>query len=546
MHRRSFVAGSFVVGAAALPFLRTAASAAERDVLVAAIGDTINSLDIHRAGTNRTSYQVAVNAYDRLIGFGTKTNPDGSVSFDYHTLHGELAESWEVAPDGSAITFKLKPGAVFHDGAKVTAADVKWSFDRAVSIGGFPTSQFGAGRMDAPDQFEAVDDQTFRIKLAKPSKLTLPDLAVPTAIVINSKLAQSHATETDKWAADWLNRNTAGSGAFKVERWDPGSQLVYVRNDSWSGGKPPALKRVVIREIPNQSTRRALIERGDIQLSFDIPGRDAVDMSADPKVKIVGAPVPNSIIALIPNCGFEPFKDKRVRQAVAYALPYQQIFQQAAYGRGIKLFGGAETAGIAWPQPSPFDTDLDKARSLLAQTAFKDGFEVPLAFDIGTAAWGDPAAQLIQEGLAKIGIKCTIDRVPGANWRTVALVQKKLPLILDGFGGWLDTPDYYFYWAYTKGRLFNGGAYDNPEVDALVAKTLDMPETNPGYAPSIRRLIAIAWDDVPRIPLWQPAVETAFVPSLHGYEFWFHRSLDVRPLSFSSAPACSCSWPDCG
>lgn len=530
MHRRTLL-----LGASALPFLRTA-HAAEREVLVAAIGDTINSLDIHRAGTNRTSYQVAVNAYDRLIGFGTKTNPQGNVSFDYHKLHGELAESWEVAPDGLSITFKLKPTAKFHDGSPVTAADVKWSFDRAVEIGGFPTSQFGAGRMSKPDQFAAIDDHTFRVTLAQASKLTLPDLAVPTAIVINSKLAKSHATDADKWAAEWLNRNTAGSGAFKVERWDPGSQLVYVRNDQWVGGKIPALKRVVVREIPNQSTRRALIERGDIQLSFDIPGRDAVDMSKDAKVKIVGSPVPNSIIALIPNVGFEPFKDKRVRQAVAYALPYEQIFQQAAYGRGVKLFGGPQSAnesnGIAWPQPSPFTTDLDKAKDLLAQTPFKDGFEVPLAFDIGTASWGDPAAQLIQEGLAKLGIKCSIDRVPGANWRTIALAQKKLPLILDGFGGWLDTPDYYFYWAYTKGKLFNGGNYDNPEVDDLVAKTLDAKEDTPTYAADISRLIAIAWDDVARIPLWQPFVESAFSPSLHGYQFWFHRGLDARPLSF--------------
>lgn len=529
MHRRSLL-----LGASALPFLRTfPAGAAEREVLVAAIGDTINSLDIHRAGTNRPSYQVAVNAYDRLIGFGTKTDPDGNVTFDYHTLHGELAESWDVAPDGLSITFKLKPDATFHDGTKVTAADVKWSFDRAVSIGGFPTSQFAAGRMEKPDQFEALDDHTVRVKTAHPSKLTLPDLAVPTAIVINSKLAQSHATDSDKWAAEWLNRNTAGSGAFKVERWDPGSQLVYVRNDHWVGGKVPALKRVVVREIPNQSTRRALIERGDVQLSFDIPSRDAVDMAKENKVKVIGSPVPNTILALIPNVGFDPFKDKRVRQAMAYAIPYEQIFQQAAYGRGVKLFGGGETGSIAWPQPSPYTTDLDKAKSLLAQTAFKDGFEVPLAFDISQASWGDPAAALIQEGLARIGIKTTIDRVPGANWRTIALVQKKLPLILDGFGGWLDTPDYYFYWAYTKGKLFNGGAYDNPEVDALVAKTLDMKETDPEYAPAIRRLIAIAWDDIPRIPLWQPFVETALLPTVHGYQFWFHRGLDARPLSLA-------------
>ena len=529
MYRRSLV-----LTAATLPLLRTLpAQAAPADTIVVAIGDTLNSLDIHRAGTNRTSYQVAVNAYDRLIGFSTKPGPDGTATFDYHTLHGELAESWQVAPDGTAITFKLKPGATFHDGSPVTAADVKWSFDRAVSIGGFPTSQFGAGRMQAANQFEVIDPATIRVTFANPSKLSLPDLAVPTAIVINSKLALTHATEADPWAAEWLNRNTAGSGAFRVERWDPGSQLIYVRNDHWVGGPIPKAARVVIREVPNQSTRRALIERGDVQLSFDIPGRDAADMAKAGKLRIVGLPVPNTTISLIPNFGFEPFTDKRVRQAMAYALPYEQIFQQAAYARGTPLFGGTPSDSIAWPQPSPYRTDLDRAHDLMAQTPYKDGFEVPLSFDIGAASWGDPAAQLVAEGLAQIGIKCTVNRVPGANWRTIALVQKKLPLILDGFGGWLDTPDYYFYWAYTKGPLFNAGNYDNPEMAALVAHTLDMPESDPAYAPAIRRMIALAWDDIPRITLWQPFVDSALAPHLEGYQFWFHRAVDARALALA-------------
>jgi peptide/nickel transport system substrate-binding protein len=199
------------------------------------------------------------------------------------------------------------------------------------------------------------------------------------------------------------------------------------------------------------------------------------------------------------------------------------------------MFGGksATPNDIVWPQPFPYDTDLDKAKDLLSQTEFKSGFDVPLSFDLSTASWGEPSALLIQEGLGKIGIRCRIDRVPGANWRTIALVQKKLPLILDGFGGWLDTPDYYFYWAYTKGKLFNGGNYANPEIDALVAKTLDMPTSDPDYAPSIKRMIGIAFQDAARIPLWQPWLESAMVPRLHGYQTWFHRGVDARPMSLS-------------
>jgi peptide/nickel transport system substrate-binding protein len=151
-----------------------------------------------------------------------------------------------------------------------------------------------------------------------------------------------------------------------------------------------------------------------------------------------------------------------------------------------------------------------------------------LSFDIGTSDWADPAALLIQEALGKIGIKCTIDRIPGANWRTVALVDKKLPLLIDNFGGWLNTPDYYFYWCYLKGSLFNASNYDNPEIAELVGKSLNMAESDPAYAPMIKRMIAIGFDDVPRIPLWQPALSSAMVPKLHGYSFWFHRQVDAR------------------
>ena len=171
------------------------------------------------------------------------------------------------------------------------------------------------------------------------------------------------------------------------------------------------------------------------------------------------------------------------------------------------MWGGksATPADISWPQPFPYTTDYDKAKALLSQTAFKDGFEVPLSFDLGTAEWGEPAALLIQEGLSKIGIKATIDKIPGANWRTRALVEKKLPLHLENFGGWLDTPDYYFFWAYLKGNLFNSSNYDDAEMKALIDETLHMETSDPTYAPKIKRMIATTQTNVPRSPSTRPA-----------------------------------------
>jgi len=168
-----------------------AAAQSRSDTLIVVVESGPNSMDIHGVGTNRPAYQASWNIYDRLMTFGVKTLPDGSKMYDYTSLKPELAESWQMAPDGMSVTFKLKKDARFHDGTPVTAKDVKWSFDRAVTVGGFPTFQMKAGSLEKPEQFEVVDDYTFRVKFLRKDKLTMPDLAVPVPVIINSELARN-------------------------------------------------------------------------------------------------------------------------------------------------------------------------------------------------------------------------------------------------------------------------------------------------------------------------------------------------------------------
>ena len=528
--RRNFLKMG-AAGASVLPFLKAMPAAAQgADTMVVVIGQTINSLDLHRTGTSRAAYQVGINCYDRLVSFGTKEAIGGGLSYDYSVIEPELAESWTVSEDGMTLTFKLKPNATFWDGRKVTAQDVKWSFDRAVSVGGFPTVQMKAGGLERPDQFIAESEDTFVIKLDRPSKLTIPDLAVPVPYIINSVGVLENATDDDPWGLEYLHTTPAGSGAFKVLRWSPGEQLVYERNDDWAGGPLPALKRVVIREVPSPATRRALVERGDVQMAFGIPDKDAAEL-AD-KIDVFSTPVENCIHCLCPNFAFEPFQDANVRKAIAYAVPYDDIFQTAAFGRGLPLYGGeAEIADgdILWPRKTQYYTDLDKAKELMAASAYPDGFEVPLSISLDLASWMEPTALLVQEALGKIGITVEIEKIPGANWRTAVLVEKRLPLHLENFGGWLNTPDYYFFWAYKDGHLFNSSNYRNEEIEQLVDDSLHMPMDDPAYAPMIKRMFEIALEDLPRIPLYQPALNVA-ANGAEGYEFWFHRQLDVRPI----------------
>jgi len=540
MDRRDFLklgAGA-AAGAGLLPLLKylPAEAAAGRDTLVAIIGDGFNSMDIHRQGTNRPSYQNAVNLYDRLVTYGRKKLPNGDVMYDYQKIEPELAESWEFGADGMSVAFKLRKDAKFHDGKPVTAHDVKWSFDRAVSLGGFPAVQMKAGSLEKPEQFVAVDDHTFKINFIRKSKLTLPDLGVPVPIVINSKAAKAHATQKDPWATEYLHKNPQGGGAYKLERWVPGEQTVYGRFDGWKSGPLPEIKRVIIREVPSAATQRALLLRGDADVLLDVPPKDAKELAGNPKLKMAGIPIENCIHALGLNLKFKPFTDVRVRKAIAHAVPYEEIFKAAAYERGVPLWGAksSDPASTLWPQPFPYSTDPDKAKALLKEAGYPDGFEVTLSFNLGLAYWSEPTALLLQEGLGKVGLKVKIDKIPSASWRTQALVEKKLPMHLKNFGGWLNYPDYYFFWAYQPNRLFNSMNYDNPKLNKLVDEALHAPVGSPGYAEGVKAFIKIAFEDVPLIPLWQPYLDVAMQKNVSGYEYWFHRQLDVRTFKKST------------
>ena len=98
------------------------------------------------------------------------------------------------------------------------------------------------------------------------------------------------------------------------------------------------------------------------------------------------------------------------------------------------------------------------------------------------------------------------------------------------FGGWLNYPDYYSFWVYQDKRLFNSMNYHNPEVEALTEASLHLEVDHPDYEPNIKKLLAIFFDEVPLIPIYQPYLDVAMQQQITGYEYWFHRQLDVRQI----------------
>jgi peptide/nickel transport system substrate-binding protein len=533
MDRRHFISSSAVAAGTAVGLPRAAqAQARPKDVLIVANEFGPNSLDIQTIGANRPSYGVSWLCYDRLMTYGKKTLPDGRVMYDRNKLEPELAESWQMAPDGTSVTFKLRKNAKFHDGTPVTAKDVKWSFDRAVSVGGFATFQMGAGSLEKPDQFEAVDEHTFRVKFIRKDKLTMNNIAVPVPCIYNSELVKKNTTPQDPWGLAWTRNNVAGGGAYKLEAWRSGQEIIYVRNDDWKSGPMPKLRRIVQREVPNAGNRRALLVKGDIDMTYDMPPKDFAELSKESgSVKVATMPIENALLYVGMNTTKAPFDNVKVRQAVAYAIPYDKILENALYGRGAKMYGGTSPVKtIAWPQPTAYQTDIAKAKALLAEAGMAGGFETTLSLDLGGATIGEPAAILIQESLAAIGIKAQINKIPGATWRA-ALLKKDMPLILNRFGGWLDFPEYFFYWCYHgQNAVFNTMSYQNPKLDKIITNAR-FAESKPIYDSSVREMIQIAYDEVPRVPLFQPSQDVAMGKDITGYMYWFHLQPDYRQLA---------------
>ena len=535
MKRREFLKSATALAAAGVsaPAIWSPAKAQSRKETLLTISENgPNNLDVQGVGTNRPGYEASWNCYDRLISHEMKTLPNGVQYYDRDKFKMELADDMNVG-DMSA-TFKLKKNATFQDGTPVTAKDVKWSLDRAVTVGGFPTFQMAAGSLTKPEQFVVVDDNTFRVDFARKDRLTIPDLAVVVPCIVNSELVKKNATEKDPWGLEYTKQNTAGSGAYRVASWVAGTEVVLERNDAWVGGPLPKVKKIIWRIVPSSGNRRALLERGDADISYDLPNKDFVELKNAGKLNIISTPYSNGIQYIGMNVKNPPFDNLKVRQAVAYALPYQKIMDAVLFGLAKPMFGAPADAPtqVAWPQPHKFNTDIDKAKALLAEAGYPNGFETTISFDLGFAGVNEPLCVLVQESLGQIGIKCTINKIPGANWRT-ELNKKVLPLYTNVFSGWLDYPEYFFIWCYHgKNSIFNTMSYQSKTMDGFIdgAVTAAATGDKANYEKDVKGFVDTAYADMPRIPLYQPYVNVAMQKNVSGYQYWFHRRLDYRAL----------------
>lgn len=532
MKRRVLLQGA--AGAAFLAGGAWPASAQTRaETLRYVTGATINTLDTTMPGATREAFGLSMNVYDRLFSFGRKKVGE-NWAFDPDTIRGELAKSYSISPDSKVITITLRPDATWHDGSPVTAEDVKWSLDRHVTAKSLAAPQFTTGSLTKADQFKIVDPQTVTVTLDKPDRLALANLCVCYAIMINSKLAKKHATADDPWATEWMKTNTAASGAYIIESHKPGESTVLRRNEKWvggAGGALPSFKRIIIQTVPEPATRANLIERGDADLAIDLAASDLPTIEKSAKSKVVSIPQTNGFTHVSMNTQMAPFDNLKVRQAVAMALPYEDMFKAAIFGRGTELYGGTWATvppDASFPQAIPNKTDLAKAKALLAEAGHPNGFSTTFAFTAGQTATAEPMAALIKESLGKIGIQVEIQKKPDAEFNTLES-EKKMPFFTDGATAWLPYTYYFFYLYFTRDQRWNFASFKSKKMEDLTLEARYQTD-KAKYEEGCKQMIELFNAETPLIMLWQPNHDAVMAKSVDGYTYQFYRQADFRDL----------------
>src|SRR5574341_47448 len=315
----------------------------------------------------------------------------------------DLATSWTQSKDGLTWTFTLRKGVKFHDGTPFNAEVVKYNFDRFLG----PEKPLKSS-LHTPiiQSVEVVDEYTVKFTLKVPYAFFLNNLA-------HSATAMVSPTAHKKWGKD-LTLHPVGTGPFKFVEWVRGDRIVLERNDEYYEGKP-RLDKIIVRTVREDSARVLGLEAGDYDLIVRIPPEEVPRLMREGKVRIY-AEQSNRALRIAFNETKKPFDDARVRQALNYAVDKESIVKNIYQGLGavIPTMVGPLNTGYAAVKGYPFDPA--KAKKLLAEAGFPNGFKTTLWTPQGRYLKDFELAQAVQQQLAAVGIEAKLETFEWGNY----------------------------------------------------------------------------------------------------------------------------------
>jgi peptide/nickel transport system substrate-binding protein len=421
-----------------------------------------------------------------------------------------LAESWEVADDKITWTFHLRPGVTFHDGTPWDADAAIYNFDRFVNesspLYDAELSSIGGLSLAGIDSATKVDDMTIAITTVGQHAYLDEDLATvpfgsPTAI----------EAEGEDFA-----QNPVGTGPFKFESLTRGQELVLTANEDYYLGAPK-LDRLILRPIPETTARLAALRSGEVNW-IEVPSPDDVPALTSEGFQVLTNAYPHNWPWLFDTTE-KPWDDVRVRQAANYAIDRESLAEGILQGTGEPAYQYLGSADYGFdPADDVYSYDPEKAKDLLAEAGYPDGFSTTLSYP--TSGSGNmiptPMNEALQRDLAAVGIDVELQPVEWASMLTdffsgtipgdadainISLGFSSPSLVALVFG--TDAP-------------FNVGKYSNPEADAILAET-KTEFSREERAQSLADLNKVLLKDAPWLVVVHDLNPRVLAPDVHGF-----------------------------
>ncbi|GAA4535871.1 MULTISPECIES: ABC transporter substrate-binding protein [Nonomuraea] len=460
---------------------------------------------------NSTVDEVSIPAYDTLL------------RYEGNELSPSVATEWKFDEKGTALDLTLRDDVTFHDGAKLTAADVKYTLDRVARLG------IGvASLVSAYDSTEVVDDTHVRINLKQPNA---PFASALTRVyLLNSKLVTANAGDDD--GQKWLATNDAGSGPYKLAGYTANQEARFTRYDGYWGGFTNQAKDVVFRYLPQAATQKTALASGDVDIAMDIAPTDWAGMEgsgftvdkADTNVQLyVFFKMKDSAVS-----------NPKLREAIAHAYDYDQHVSAILKGAGKKAVGVLPSGMTCFDETTPQPVrDVAKAKQILADAGLS-GVTLTMTYLKATAEM-EQAATLLQSNLSEIGVKLNLEAITYPQYVERLKTNETTPDLgmIYGFPPYPD-PDavlyLQFHSSFANGGL-NSGGYDNAEVDKLTEQgqqATDEAERCAAYSEA-QKLIAA---DHYAVNLANSQYVTVLRQGLTGYTYQpaHHQTVDVYKI----------------
>ncbi len=512
------------------------------------------------AGTVNTSQVGRINMLEPLIGYAAgPTNDDGLHIPDFTKFEGRLAESWEYDAPSLTWTLHLRHGVIGCSGNEFTAEDVIYTLARAKSVSGATTVAWFSGSVGGIKGFNAdvlkggdkslgdtviaPDKYTVKIQQGAPNAFFLLALSLHPTYMFDSRAMKAHATADDPWSHNYANtENVIGYGPYCLESWVKGDSFTVRANEHYYRGKPP-IDRVVMKKVPQNSNRVVTLRSGQAGLIQGLTPREYAGLRGTKGVT-VGGVYGNETLFISPNLTSPVWGNKLVRQAMAYAIDYNQVLQTGYLGQARKWDGLIPTSFPgSLHNMSEYAHDPEKAKQLLTQAGFPGGAglekfpeDMKLTYAAEREGTLGPIATVLQSSLQAAGFPIVLDPVSQAQMASRRVVKRDLPLALSDIDKAVAVDSVYavnlYFLTREQGGIVNTNHYSNPTVDKLVleGRASGVLDERIKVAHELQDLLAA---DLPWVPVAETKTQWAYSSKLQGLTWYPDNSIRWFDLSFA-------------